>query len=391
MGTPVISRRVGRTRRGLTDPIAPATVAAHSRADPAPWSAKQGRALAGAVGRECGWGLRQVQREVAVWRRRAELIPHPEVRTNALLTLTRKRSYLDGAALFWILPERRDPRLLSLLVSFQVGADFLDQASEAGVAARGRSGGNLMPAFSDAVDLDAPPVGDYYADHPWDGDGGYLRDLVAAARTACARLPGYGATRALLAEEARRARALELVHEPEAGRRDLELRTLAREWDADGPWWFEQAAGSASALTVIVLLALAGDPTTTDEDRRAAVRAYRWVGALSTMLDSYVDQAEDAASGEWSAVARYPDATVATERIGYLIDRSLREVRGLRNGERHAVIVSSMIALFLSRDSARSGPLAASTHELIAAGGTLTRRLVPVLRLWRSALNQRAM
>lgn len=350
----------------------------------------QALALTRAVTRECGWGLRQVHREVAVWRARADRIPHPEVRANALQTLARKRSYLDGAALFWIIPERRDPQLLSLLVSFQIAADFMDQASEHGVAARGHSGGSMMPAFADAVDLGAPPTGGYYADHPWTGDGGYLRDLVAASRAGCAVLPEYGATRELLVREARHARALELVHEPDAVRRDAELQRLAQEWGQDDPWWFEQAAGSASALTVIVLLALAADPTATDEDRHAAARAYRWVGALSTMLDSYVDQAEDAASGEWSAVARYPNPAVATERIGYLIDRSLREVGALPGGERHTVIVSSMIALFLSRDSARSDDLASSTHELIGAGGTLTRRLVPVLRLWRSAYGQRA-
>ncbi|MFA4927872.1 MAG: DUF2600 family protein [Patulibacter sp.] len=371
--------------------VGAAMAAPYAPADPAPWSPRQGRALARAVGRECGWGLPLVRREVAGWRARAARIPDPEVRATALQTLMRKRSYLDGAALFWILPERRDPRLLSLLVSFQVAADFLDQASERGVADRGHSGGSLMPAFADAVDLSAPPAGAYYADHPWADDGGYLRDLVAASRAGCGLLPAYGETRELLVREARRARALELVHEPDPVRRDDQLHRLAQEWESDDPWWFEKAAGSASALTVIALLALAADPTVTDDDRRAAARAYRWVGALSTMLDSYVDQAEDRASGEWSAVSRYPDAAVATERIGSLIDRSLHEVGRLPGGERHVVIVSSMIALFLSRDSARADDLAPSTRELIAAGGTLTRRLVPVLRLWRSSYGQRAM
>lgn len=336
--------------------------------------------------------------------------PHPEVRANALESLARKRSYLDGAALFWILPARRDPRLLSLLVSFQVAADFLDQASEHGVAARGHSGGSLMPAFSDAVDLTARPSDSYYADHPWTDDGGYLRDLVAASRDGCATLPGYRPTRELLVREARRARALELVHEPDPVRRNAQLRRLEEESGrgsegrgrgegdrdlserdhAPDPWWFEQAAGSASALTVIVLLALAAVPDATHEDRCAAARAYRWVGALSTMLDGYVDQAEDSASGEWSAIAHYPDATVATQRIGYLIDRSLREVGRLRHGERHTVLVSSMVALFLSRDSARASDLAPGTRELIVTGGTLTRRLVPVLRAWRTVHGQRA-
>lgn len=371
-------------------------IAPRALADPAPWSPGQRRALAGAVARECGWGLRLVRREVAGWRERAALIPHPEARANALQALARKRSYLDGAALFWILPARRDPRLLSLLVGFQVAADFLDQASEAGVATRGRSGGHLMPAFVDAIDLAAAPADAYYADHPWTGDGGYLRELVAASRDGCATLPGYRQTRRLLVEEAHRARALELVHEPDRAHRDAQLLRLEPERPSDtgghapDPWWFEKAAGSASALTVIVLLALAADPDARDEDRRAAARAYRWVAALSTILDGYVDQAEDRASGSWSAIGHYPDAAVATERIGYLIDRSLREVGRLRHGERHIVLVSSMIALFLSRDSARAAALATGTRELIAAGGSTTRRLVPVLRAWRVAHGQRS-
>jgi tetraprenyl-beta-curcumene synthase len=404
MGTSVLSRRIDRRVRVRSAASAPAVGSAMAAAvavpdvavDPAPWSSAQGRALARAVTRECGWGLRLVHHEVTTWQARAARIPHAVARANALEALSRKRSYLDGAALFWTLPERRDPRLLSLLVRFQITADFLDQASEHGVAARGRSGGRLMPAFVDAIDLGAPPAGSYYADHPWGGDDGYLDDLVDACRTGCAGLPGYAAARELLVREARRARALELVHEPDAASRDAQLRGLRGERPPDevdpaaDPWWFEMAAGSASALTVIVLLALAADPATTDEDRHAAARAYRWVGALSTVLDGYVDQLEDAESGGWSSVAHYADATVATERIGALIDRTLREVGALKDGERHLVVVSAMIALFLSRNSARSGELAPSTRELIASGGTLTRRLVPVLRLWRTAFGQRA-
>jgi tetraprenyl-beta-curcumene synthase len=365
----------------------------YARGDPAPWSSGQTRALVRAVGRELGWGLPRVRREVSAWRVRAAHIPDPEVRAAALDALARKRSYLDGAALFSILPDRRDPRLLGLLVGFQIAADFLDDASERGVSARGRSGGSLMAAFADAVDLEALPVGAYYEDHPWTDDGGYLRDLVASSRAACSELPGYGPTRELLVHEARRARALELVHEPDPDRRDDQLRRLARDEGPGRPddaWWFETAAGSASALPVIVLLALAADPQATDADRRAAAQAYRWVGALSTMLDGYVDQVEDRALGRWNAIARYRSATDATDRIGDLIDRSLSGVGRLRNGPRHIVIVSSMIALFLSHDSAREPDRVASTDALIAAGGSLTRRLVPALRMWRTALGQRA-
>ncbi len=359
--------------------------------DPVPLTGAQVAALGRAVGRELGWGLRGVGRRVGYWRAHAAAIPDPVVRRAALRALTEKRGYADGAALFWTLPSERDPRLLALLTDFQVTANFLDVASEHAADARGRCGTTLMRAFVDAVDVEADVQG-YFADHPWTDDSGYLSTLVHACCRGCAALPGYREARPLLLGEAARAQALEIGHDPDVARRDAALMRFAqREYGADHELrWFELTAGGAAAMTVIALLALAGDRAASDADRRAAVAAYRWVSALSTMLDSYVDQAEDRASGSWCAIDAYGDGALAIDRIATLIDRTLREVGQLRHGQRHAVIVSAMVALFLSRDSARSRDLADATRQLIEAGGALTRGLVPVLRTWRTANGQGA-
>jgi tetraprenyl-beta-curcumene synthase len=360
--------------------------------DAAPLSTTQLRVLAGAAGRELGWGLRAVHRELRAWRRHAHRIPDPVLREDALRSLADKRAFNDGAAFFWILPERRNPQLLTLLVAFQVMANFLDQASERGAARRGTCGGSLMLAFLDAVDIERP-LGDWYADHPWHDDDGYLRALVLACRTGCAELPGYGQARDLLVEEARHAGALELDHDPDPRRRAVTLERWAAH--AFGPradvTWFELTAGASTALPVIVLLALAADATTTTADLHAARAVYSpWIAGLSTMLDSYVDQFEDAASGLQNYLAYYDDAAHATQRIGGLIDRSLNDAANLRRGESHVLIVAAMIAMFLSRDSARGDVLAANTRELGRAGGALTRLLIPILRTWRVAYRHRA-
>lgn len=312
------------------------------------------------------------------------------MRAAALLALEEKRSYVDGAGLFWILPRRRSQNLLHLLVDFQILANFLDHASEYGAAARGASGGTLMVAFGDAVDLDADTAGrDYYVDHPWCDDRGYLAALVSACRIGCASLPGYRRVRDRLVHEAGLASSLELGHDPLAQRRDGALRqlvSLAHGDQTEATWW-ELASGAASAMTVIVLLAIAADVRTTENDVVAAVAAYSWVGALSTMLDSYVDRADDLRTGSWSAVDYYGTETAATTRLAYLIDRSLREVGPLRRGHSHVVIVCSMIALFLSRDDARRGELLGA-GELTSAGGRLTHHLILPLRAWRSAHQQ---
>ncbi len=370
-------------------------------ADPAPWSARQLTALGVAVGQQLGWGLRGVSGDVSRWQRRAARIPDPVLRQDALTSLREKRTYVNGAALFATIAASDDRRTVQrLLVTFQIMANYLDTVSERTVVADGADGGRLMRAFVDAVDPAAPASDSYYAGLAHRDDGGYLAELVDDCRRDCAALPGYPAARELLVQEAERARALEIAHDPDAARRDARLRAFARdEYRAsDELEWFEHAAGAASAMTVIVLLALAGHRLDAaarigdlQRDLATAAAAYRWTAALSTILDSYVDRAEDLASGDWSMIGYYPTTAVGRVRISAVIERSMREVRELRDGERHAVIVSSMVAMFLSRDSARDRELRACSRQLARSGGTLTRALVPVLRTWRTVHRLRAL
>jgi tetraprenyl-beta-curcumene synthase len=372
------------------DASTPPTV--RSILDPAVASLRLGtvRALGSGAARELRWGLTGVSREVHRWRALAAQIPDPVLRADALGSLAHKRNYVDGAALFWTLPSRRNDELLALLVAYQTIANYLDYASERGAEHRGDGGGSLMLALVDAVDVDAP-LHDYYADHPWTDDGGYLRALVLRCRGACMSLPRYPHARRLLLREARRGHALELCHDPNQRRRDAALAAFAdREFGSvPGASWFELAGGPASLLTVIVLLALAADESSTDEDLHAALDAYcPWIATLSLMLDSYIDQVDDAETGGWSAIAYYPNVQIAQQRIAMLISRALRDAARLRHGHRHTLIIAMMIAMYLSSDSAVSGPLAVSTRQLRRAGGPLTRALVPVLRCWRILYQQ---
>jgi hypothetical protein len=345
--------------------------------DAAPLSRAQLAVLGGATVRELGWGLRLVRRELAGWRALAERIEDPVLREHAVGSLMRKRTLVDGAAFYWILPDRRDPGLLRLLVAFQVLADLLDELSE-----RGGDSAELMRAFSAAVDLETP-AGEHDA---------YMMALIEACRAGCASLPLYPVIRPMLNEHARQAGALALHHiaDPD-DRADALRRFAATEFGAPGAaTWFEQTAGGASALTIIVLLAMAADPQTTERDLHAAVAVYSpWVAALSMMLDSYVDQHDDRSSGHVSFVGYYGDDDAAVQRIAFLIDHSLRGLAGLRGGERHLLISAAMTAMFLSRASARSEELAAGTRVMTAAGGSLTRLLLPILRTWRRAYGLR--
>jgi tetraprenyl-beta-curcumene synthase len=364
----------------------------HRHADPAPLTSRQLRVLLGAVVRELVWGMPGVSRELRRWRARALQIPEGVVRDDALSALDRKRGNTTGAALFCVLPPHRSLPLLRLLVTYQVMWDFLDCASESGAGAGQANGLQLHRALVDALNP-AGPIADYYALHPWPEDGGYLRGLVEACRQCCRQLPSFQEVRPVLMREARRANVQAINHDPDPARREADLRSwVAHEYpDRHDVSWYELAGGAGAGLAIYALLVLASEPRCADAEIDRAYHAYfPWTSTLATMLDSFVDQVDDEANGDHCYVAYYRTAEHATRRIAWLVDRCLLETHTLRNSEGHTLIAACMVAMYLSRQSARAPELRQRTRRIARAGGSLTRALLPILRLWRIANGQRS-
>lgn len=347
------------------------------------------RALITAMARGLTWGLPVTGRELDVWRASATKIPNPEIRRDALSALDSKRGHAAGAGLFATLPRRRDRNLLRLLVAYETIWDFLDTTSERAPAER--NGRQLHLALSDALDPDGPRS-DYYRYHPWE-EGGYLADLVIACRACCLALPGHHQARPALILEARRSQVLALNHEVEPAHRDMLLQNWAKTEAPVAPElaWYELSGAASASLTIHALLAVAVEPSRCGAANISRVLdAYNpWISAATTMLDSYVDQLEDADSGDHSYLAHYPTIQIAVARTRWLIQQSIKRAQALPDGASHTVIVAAMVAMYLSKDSARDPRLRRASHNLARAGGLLTCLLIPVLRLWRIAYGQR--
>ena len=319
------------------------------------------------------------------------VMPDAPIRHDALSALARKRGHTDGAALFSIIPGTRSRSLLRLLVAYEIAWDFLDSVNERGASAGQANGRQLHLALIEALDPSAA-ISDYYRYHPWRRDGGYLRTLVDTCRQSSRQLPSYEEVRQSALGEARRAQVLGINHELDPACRDAALKEWAAEEFPAGhvAAWFELTGAASASLTLHALFALAAEPACGDAEIERVKSAYfPWISAATTMLDSYVDQAQDAASGDHSYVAHYPSHE-APQRIRELVERSLRESLALENGERHALIAACMVAMYLSKDSARTQAMNETTRDLASAGGSLTRLLLPILRLWRIAYAQRS-
>lgn len=355
--------------------------------NPTPLSPAQIWALACAATRELIWGMPAVAKEIDIWRVRAEGIPDPSIRADALAALDLKRTHLDGAALLWILPRRRHLVLLHLLVTYELILEFLDNMNERAARAGTVNGRHLHRALIDAVDP-AAPISDYYQHHPWKDDGGYLQALVEACRERCGSLASYPLVRQIVIGEATRAQVLALNHEPNPRDRDRALRGWAEQQfpGERQASWFELAGASTAPLTIHLLFALAAEATCDETAVRDTCAVYfPRLCVIATMLDSYVDQAHDSISGNHSYICHYPSSDVATQRIAELIHGVSRDVRDLPDGHRHVVIVACMIAMYLSHDAAQIPEQRRTQREWIRASGSVARVMLPISRLWRVA------
>ncbi len=325
------------------------------------------------------------------WRRKAVAIPDPQTRADALDSLVRKRDNVEGASLFSILPRNRCAPLLKLLVAYQIMWDFLDSVSERGACTGQVNGRQLHRALVEALDPDSP-ISDYYRYHPWKDDGGYLLALVETCRSMCTKLPSYHRVRRQMLDGVERCAIQSLNHEPDPFRRDLELRQRTeREFaDAYDLNWFELAA-AASAFTPHVLLALASEVSCERREVVAVQSAYfPWIALAITMLDSFVDLADDSAKASHSYMAHYVSETAALDSLTRIIKKGISQATALPKGRRHAVLIEGIVAWYLSVNSVSTPAARKNTRLLANAGGSLTRLLLPMARVWRATRTQRS-
>ena len=334
------------------------------------------------------WGLPATSREIDGWTALARKIPDRTLRDDALDSLVNKRDHAEGAALFCVLPARRHRGLLRLLVAYQTMWDFLDNVSER--YADATSTRQLHLALVQALDPDAP-ISDYYRHCRWKDDDGYLQALVRTCRACCTTLPSYALVRSRVLTGVKMCSIQSINHDPDPQRRDDALMAWATQQahtqTAHTPTamaWYELAA-AASGFIPHPLLALAAEPSCEESEIAEIAGCYfPWLSLAITMLDSYADQAEDAVHGRHSYVSHYRDSDAIVERLCEIVARSARDARRLRSGNRHAIIVACMVAMYLSKDSAYTPTMRPGTLAIAASGGSLTRLLLPIVRIWRA-------
>ncbi len=151
-----------------------------------------------------------------------------------------------------------------------------------------------------------------------------------------------------------------------------------------GQRWWELAAAAGSSLATLALLSAAADPDLTAEHAQAIESLYwPWMGALHTLLDSLIDRAEDAATGQRNLLEHYSSAQEMAERMELLAVEAARRAEAV--GIEHRLILAGMTSLYLSDPNAWSPYARETTERVLGALGGLARPAMLVLRARRLA------
>jgi tetraprenyl-beta-curcumene synthase len=316
-------------------------------------AARDGVAVAAALGTYLGGVVPRVRRELERWRQVAESIPDPLLRGHALAALKQKALNVEATAVFATLAPRRNRHTaIRAMVALQVAIDYLDTLGE-----------QRSPS-----------------------DAEYLDRLFGRYRQSAGALPAHAAVSPHLDRAlARCGEGQHCTHAAEHGDRAT-LESWAGELAAPAVYrWWEAAAGASSSVAAHALIGAAADPRTTAAEAALVDRAYfPPIGVLTVLLDDLIDRDEDAAAGAHNYMAYYAGNEDAASRLELIAQMARGAIAELRHPHRHAAILAGVSGFYLSAETADTPYARPIRERLLGSTGSAIRPIVALMRRrWR--------
>lgn len=294
--------------------------------------------------------LPEVKGQLALWRSNAERMEDPELKKQAIASMTSKEFHCQGGAVYAAANLEQRHVLIPLIVAFQTISDYLDNLCDRSTSLDPDDFRRLHQSMLDAVDP-AAPLHDYYAFRDEKEDGGYLEQLVKTCQSCIFLLPTYS----LVAEQVRELVSLYCdLQVYKHIRHDLREDELLQWWDGHKRryadlGWNEFAAATGSTLGVFMLFLAASNPHLTQSEVTTIREAYfPYVCGLHILLDYLIDQEEDRLGGDLNFCNYYGSREAAVQRISHVVVEARQRVEALYAPAFHRMIIEGLIALYLS-------------------------------------------
>jgi tetraprenyl-beta-curcumene synthase len=321
-------------------------------------------------------------REIRGWEQAAQKIPDPLLRTLALRALREERGNLEGAAAYAaITPRRHRTGVVRAVIAFQAVYDYADALSEqpdspsAGIR-------RLHQALLVALRPGVPHL-DYYEHQNRSEDGAYLHRLVDRCRSAVASLPSFPVVAFQIQQAASRIITYQcLNHQKPDTSHHAFACWAAKETDPENDLrWWETGAAAGSSLAVFALIAVAAQSDVEAAHVTALGHAYfPWIGSLHTLLDSLIDEHEDAITGQHCLTARYASLEETVSRLKTLALRASEHAEALPDSEHHMMMLAAMVSFYFASPQASDPRVKQAAKAVLPVLGDHAQPAMCVLR-----------
>lgn len=319
--------------------------------------------------------LPAVHQELAYWKRRAEAIPNPELRKQALASISSKAFHCQGGAILALLAKERMKEAIRFIVAYQTISDYLDNLCDRSTSFDPDDFAALHESMMDALKPEAIPR-NYYRNRADQEDGNYLQDLTKACQNVLKKLASFNEIQQFLQELCQYYCDLQIHKHVEVEARVPRLKKWFNKYKSMVPdmEWYEFSACSGSTLGIFCLISYAMRDDF-KESHAVNIRNgyFPFIQGLHILLDYFIDQEEDRNGGDLNFCFYYENNQTLFERLRHFLAEADRHTVKLPHRKFHQLINRGLLGIYLSDEKVREQKgIRKMAKNIIKAGGPVS-------------------
>ncbi|MFY4774488.1 tetraprenyl-beta-curcumene synthase family protein [Metabacillus sp. RGM 3146] len=307
------------------------------------------------------------------WREKAESIPDPELRKQALASIDSKSFHCEGGSILAILSGPYLRECIEFIVAYQTISDYLDNLCDRSTSLDPVDFRMLHQSMPDALTCGAETK-NFYQFRTEQNDGGYLNDLVSTCQRILRNLPEYDLIKSHLLELSGYYCDLQVHKHVTFEERVPRLENWFEGHRKQLPAmeWYEFSACAGSTLGIFCLVAYAFQQSF-NEDMALKIRDsyFPYIQGLHILLDYLIDEEEDRIGGDLNFCSYYPTREDMIDRMQHFISQADTNLEGIPHESFHRLINRGLLGVYLSDNKvAGQRDLNKIARRLLRHGGT---------------------
>jgi len=313
-----------------------------------------------------------VHKHLAGWKNKAESIPNPELRKQALASIRDKTFHCEGGSILAILAGEHLEQCIKFIVAYQTISDYLDNLCDRSTSLDPLDFQMLHHSMPHALTI-GQETENYYRYRSDQDDGGYLESLVTECQSVLKKTNHYEKIVDHLQELAGYYCDLQVHKHVKKDERVPRLETWFESHKPSLPEmeWYEFSACSGSTLGIFCLVAYAfREEFETEMAFKIRQGYFPYIQGLHIMLDYFIDQEEDIAGGDLNFCFYYPHEQKLLARLKHFVYEADKHISGLPNEKFHKLINRGLLGIYLSDTKVRKQKnILQVAKEMIRCGG----------------------